>query len=76
MCQRNLERRFQREFHTSPHRWLHALRMSEAEKLLRMGMPVKKVAIELFYKQASHFCRKFKECHGLSPQAWQRAQSE
>jgi AraC-like DNA-binding protein len=38
--------------------------------------PVKWVAIELFYKQVSHFCRKFKECHGLSPQAWRRAQSQ
>jgi AraC-like DNA-binding protein len=73
MCQRTLERRFHREFRASPRRLLHALRMQEAEKLLQKGLSVKAVACELFYKQPSHFCRKFKECHGVSPQAWQRA---
>jgi len=72
MCQRTLERRFQREFRTTPQAWLHALRMKKAEELLRTGMQIKEVALELFYKQVSHFCRHFKAGHSLSAQAWRQ----
>jgi AraC-like DNA-binding protein len=67
-----LERRLRREFDTTPQAWLDALRLKEAEKLLRAGKPVKAVAYELFYKQASHFCRQFKQSHGLSAQCWRK----
>jgi AraC-like DNA-binding protein len=76
MHPRTLRRRFRREFNTTPQVWLEARRMIEARKLLRAGMLVKQVSLALCYKQVSHFCRKFNECHGLSPQAWRRAQPE
>ncbi len=69
MHRRTLRRRFRREFNTTPQVWLEARRMIEARELLRAGRRTKEVAAELFYKQVSHFCRKFKECHGLPPQA-------
>ncbi len=73
MSPRTLRRRFRREFNTTPQVWLEARRMVEARKLLRADKWTKEVAADLFYKRVSHFCRKFKECHGLSPQAWRRA---
>ena len=76
MDPRTLRRRFHREFGTTPQRWLEALRMKLAKKLLRSKKSVKAVAYELFFKQPSHFCRRFKQAHGLPAQAWQRTNGQ
>jgi AraC-like DNA-binding protein len=70
---RTLRRRFRRQFHTTPQRWLEKLRLRLAETLLlKPDARTKEVAARLHYKQASHFCRLFQQSHGRSPLAWRR----
>ena len=58
---RLLQRFFQRRFRVSPREWLLRRRMRAAVRLLKSGNPVKAVAVELGYKQASHFSRRSEE---------------
>lgn len=70
LCQlspRHLQREFHRQFQKSPQKWLDERRIKVAEKLLLLGMPVKRVALELGFKQVSHFCRQFKLQTRLRP---------
>lgn len=64
---RQVERIIRRQFDTTPRTWLAETRLVEAGKLLRQGNKVMQVASDLRYKQASHFCRQFKEFHGVRP---------
>lgn len=64
---RQLERHFQRDLGRTPQNWLNELRLRIAELLLLNGQPVKSVAYTLGFKQASHFCRRFKLQHNLTP---------
>jgi AraC-like DNA-binding protein len=64
---RHLQRLFRKRFHCSPQNWLDDRRMIEAKKLLLSGESVKKVAIELGFKYASHFCRQFKCRNKMTP---------
>ncbi|HXT10525.1 MAG TPA: helix-turn-helix transcriptional regulator [Candidatus Angelobacter sp.] len=57
---RQLQRRFHRSFHCSPQHWLNERRLFAAQRLLLSGDSVKKVALDLGFKQPSHFCRQFK----------------
>ena len=70
--ERTLRRAFAAQFHTTPQRWLEARRMIEAERLLQQTPPPRttELAAALFYRRASHFCRHFKESHGVTPQEW------
>ena len=47
--------------------FIAGLRLERARVLLQAGYSVKETAIELGYKQPSHFCRCFKEWFGLTP---------
>ena len=70
LCQwtlRQLQRQFQRQFARTPQEWLNEQRLKAASARLLAGQPVKVVAAELGYKQASHFCRQFKAQHQLTP---------
>jgi AraC-like DNA-binding protein len=64
---RQLQREFRRRFGVSPQRWLDERRLNAAGTMLLSGEPVKKVAYDLGFKQTSHFCRKFKFQHRLTP---------
>jgi len=64
---RQLQRYFQRQFGRTPQDWLNEQRLNAAPPKLRSGQPVKVVALELGFKQSSHFCRKFKTYHQLTP---------
>ena len=64
---RQLEREFRRRFDCSPHEWLNVLRIRIACERLLAGEPVKKIALDLGYKQSSHFCRQFKERTKFTP---------
>lgn len=64
---RQLERDFQRAFGEHPKKWLDKQRLRAAQELLLAGQPVKSVAIELGYKQSSHFCRQFKAENKMTP---------
>jgi AraC-like DNA-binding protein len=64
---RQLERSTRKLFYKSPQDWLNELRLIEAAKMLQKHRLVKWVAIELGFKQVSHFSLKFKLHYGLSP---------
>lgn len=64
---RQLQRIFRLRYGQSPQKWLDRQRIQAAERLLRQGKSVKFIAMELGYKQASHFCRQFKLFKGLRP---------
>lgn len=64
---RQLQREFRRRFACSPQDWLNEQRIRAAQQLLLLGQPVKVVALELGYKQTSHFCRHFKRQLNMTP---------
>lgn len=64
---RQLQRYFLEDLGRSPKSWLNEQRMIAARKLLFEGQPVKMVASQLGYKQASHFCRQFKRSYRMTP---------
>ena len=64
---RQLERYFHEDFGITPQVWLNEQRMIAARHLLRESESVKAVAIDLGFKQVSHFCREFKRYHGIKP---------
>jgi AraC-like DNA-binding protein len=64
---RQLQRIFRRQYGLSPQAWLDEQRLKISQKLLLSGRSVKMVALELRFKQVSHFCRRFKTYHHLTP---------
>jgi AraC-like DNA-binding protein len=56
----------------TPQQWLDHLRQSKAEKMASSGARTKEIAYQLGYKQPSHFCRQFKQSHGLPLKAWKK----
>jgi AraC-like DNA-binding protein len=64
---RHLQRHFRRNFHCSPQSWLNERRLLVAQDLLLSGESVKKVALDLGFKQPSHFCRQFKSRNKMTP---------
>jgi len=72
---RQLQRHFRFRFHCSPQNWLNLRRLSVAEGLLLSGDSVKKVALDLGFKQPSHFCRQFKSCKNMTPSQFVDAQA-
>jgi AraC family transcriptional regulator len=74
---RQLERDFHRGLERSPQDWLNEQRIKAAQQLLLSGQSVKVVALELGFKQPSHFCRQFKSLHNLTPSQFaSQAQTE
>jgi AraC-like DNA-binding protein len=62
---------FHRATGTTFHRYLHAVRMSKAEELLRDPRArVCEVATAVGYLSPNHFRSVFKACEKLSPSAW------
>ena len=64
---RTLERYFQETYQQTPEHWLAELRWRQALELVREGVPVKTMAAELGYQQASTFSREFKKRFGQCP---------
>jgi AraC-like DNA-binding protein len=64
---RQLQRHFRQNFHRSPQDWLNERRLIIARELLLTGESVKKVALDLGFKQTSHFCRQFKSQNKMTP---------
>jgi len=64
---RQLERHFEQRFGSRPQVWLSDQRLERARELLLQGHYVKTVALEMGFKDAAHFCRRFKLRYGLSP---------
>src|SRR3954470_20099929 len=64
---RQLRRVIREETGASPKAWLNQLRLIAARRRLLSGDPVKKVALDLGFKQTSHFCRRFKSFQHMTP---------
>jgi len=64
---RQLGRDFRHNVERSPQDWLNEQRIKAAQQLLLSGKPVKVVALELGFKQTSHFCRQFKSFNNFTP---------
>jgi AraC family transcriptional regulator len=71
---RQLQRYFRCRFHSSPQSWLNERRLQAAQVLLLSGESVKKVALDLGFKQPSHFCRQFKSCIKMTPSEFASSQ--
>jgi AraC-like DNA-binding protein len=74
---RTLQRHFRAQYSQTVSDWLTELRLRDAEDRIRAGGRVKEVALDLGYKQLSHFSRAFKRAHGqppsrVTPEAQQR----
>ena len=64
------KRDFQKQFHTTPGRWLLEKRLQQANFLLSyQGKTVSEAAFESGFENLSHFSRCFKERFGFSPMA-------
>jgi AraC-like DNA-binding protein len=66
----HLTRAFGAAFHMPPHVYLNAVRVSEAQKRIRLGMPLATVALECGFADQSHFTRRFKGSVGVTPAVW------
>ncbi|MGN6556086.1 MAG: helix-turn-helix transcriptional regulator [Verrucomicrobiota bacterium] len=64
---RQLQRLFKSTLGCSPQEWLIELKVFQAKVKLLAREPVKKVALDLNYKHASHFCYQFKSVVGMTP---------
>jgi AraC-like DNA-binding protein len=71
---RQLERFCRRELGRAPEEWLSEQRIIAARSLLLETDSIKKVAMELGFKQLSHFCRQFKKVYGMTPSEFLLAQ--
>ena len=65
---------FRQQTGSSPHAYLHLLRMHRAVQWLTgTGLSVKEVADRLGYRDPFHFSRKFKEFSGVSPREYRES---
>lgn len=72
ICTRQLQRKFQYYLNCSPRTWLNQARIRASKQLLISGASVKRTAIDLGFKQVSHFCRHFKSENGVTASEFAR----
>ena len=71
---RSLNRRFKAATEQSPRQYLLALKLGQAEELLRQtDLNVNEIAEQTGFNDASYFCARFKQRTTLSPGAFRRA---
>lgn len=68
----HLTRAFSAAYHMPPHVYLNAVRIAQAQKRIRLGMPLAMVALECGFADQSHLTRRFKGSVGVTPSAWRR----
>src|SRR5687767_12223649 len=64
---RTVQRHFRKRYGVTLGEWLRTYRLQLAYERLRMGESIKCIAIDLGYKQLSHFSRDFKKHFGCAP---------
>jgi AraC-like DNA-binding protein len=64
---RTVQRHFRQFYGCTLGQWLRDYRLDTAYRRLAAGEAIKVVAIELGYKQLSHFSRDFKRQYGCAP---------
>jgi AraC-like DNA-binding protein len=72
---RHLHRVFSESLALAPKDWLRRQRMVTARWLLRQGVPVKEVALDLGFAHPKDFTREFRECYGMPPTAFVAAEA-
>jgi AraC-like DNA-binding protein len=65
-----LTRQFERAYGLPLHAYHVHLRLSEAKKRLRAGLPIATVAADLGFADQSHLNRRFKGAFGMTPGEW------
>ena len=68
----HLTRAFTAAYHVPPHVYLNAVRIAQAQALIRRGTPLAAVALECGFADQSHLTRRFKGSVGVTPSAWRR----
>jgi AraC-like DNA-binding protein len=64
---------FKRTTGLTPHRWLQALRIERAKRLLlHSALPISEIATACGFADQSHFTRVFAQALGMAPGGWQR----
>jgi len=71
----HLTRAFSAAYHMPPHVYLNAVRVTQAQTRIRLGMPLTMVALECGFADQSHLTRRFKGSVGVTPSAWRRMNS-
>jgi len=66
----HLTRAFGAAYHLPPHVYLNAVRIGQAQALIRRGMPLTMVALECGFADQSHLTRRFKGSVGVTPSTW------
>lgn len=70
----HFNRLFRALFRETPHEYLTMIRLTEAQRLLRMtSMSLAEVSLAVGFQQASSFSRLFRHRFGLSPGEYRRA---
>jgi AraC-like DNA-binding protein len=72
MCRFALVRAFTREVGLPPHAYQTHLRVLHACELIRKGVPLSAVALNVGFSDQSHLCRHFKRILGTTPGAYGR----
>lgn len=68
----HLTRAFTAAYHMPPHVYLNAVRIAQAQALIRRGTPLAAVALECGFADQSHLTRRFKGSVGVTPSQWGR----
>jgi AraC-like DNA-binding protein len=69
-----LAQKFQREVGVSIHAYRVRTRLTRAAALLRHGVKVEAVALEVGYRSQKNFYRQFRRCYGTTPGAYRGVQ--
>jgi AraC-like DNA-binding protein len=71
-----LERRFRKHLGTTPHQYIHAVRLDSARQmLLETDKPIGTIALETGFADHSHFTRAYSRRFGLSPRRERQARA-
>lgn len=70
MSRAHLTRAFTAAYHTPPHVYLNAVRVAQAQGLIRAGLPLVDVALACGFADQSHLTRRFKGSIGVTPADW------
>jgi AraC-like DNA-binding protein len=72
MSRSTFHRKFRDEFGSTPHRYVHQLRMGRARSLLHdEDRTVTDVSLALGFRSVSHFITRFKQSVGVTPKTYQ-----
>ena len=67
-------RTFQRMYGLTPRTYLRDLRISKAKRLIRQGLSITQVCLDIGYESLPTFSSVFKKCTGYTPKAYYRLQ--